>query len=220
MKIRDGCKRRALLLLTGLGALFCLLVEFAVLLVQISPLPLIVTASRPLSRAAAVLVLGASITSSNTPSDALQDRLLTAESLYRSGYTDWILVTGDGGAYRSNETAVMKTVLERDDIPSDSIAVDPEGFRTYESCKRAAERFHLKKAIIITQRFHLARALFLCRSFGIEVQGVIADQQRYRNRWMFALRELGASVKAVMDVYLYAPESPVDLPQKPLEEAV
>lgn len=164
--------------------------------------------------ATTALVLGASITSPSTPSDALRDRLLTAESLYRTGYVKQVFVTGDGGAYRSNETTVMKSVLEHDGIPPYAIVVDPEGFRTYESCKRAVERFHIKKAIVITQRFHLARSLFLCRSFGMEVRGVIADQQRYRNRWVFALRELGASVKAVIDVYLHPPKPPVNLPPR------
>jgi vancomycin permeability regulator SanA len=156
-------------------------------------------------------VLGASVKTATEPSDTLLDRLKTTIELYQSGQVRQILLTGDGGAFRSNEIKVMKQALLAAGVPDWVISTDEEGFRTYESCKRAHEVFGITKAIVITQRFHLARSLFLCHSFGIDAIGIIADKQTYRRRGLFALRELGASVKAAIDVFLFSPEPPVEV---------
>ncbi len=187
-----------------------LLIEFAVLVIQIVPLSQIAFQGViPPHRVA--IVLGASVKTPTEPSDALDDRLKTAIELYQAGQIQQILLTGDGGAFRSNEIKVMKQVLLTAGIPDRAVSTDEEGFRTYESCKRAHEIFGITTAMVITQRFHLARSLFLCDSFGIEAIGVIADKQPYRRRGFFALRELGASVKAIIDVFLLAPKPPVEV---------
>ena len=51
----------------------------------------------------AVVVLGASVKPDGTPSDILQDRLETAVSLYRSGATGAIIVSGDNRTSHYNE---------------------------------------------------------------------------------------------------------------------
>ena len=191
------------------SAISFLVVELAVFLIQITPLPFFrMSATLPSSQTA--IVLGASIKTPTEPSDALEDRLLTALDLYRTGHIRQILLTGDGGAYRSNEIVVMKQFLVDRQVPEHVLYVDPEGFRTYESCKRAREVYGISSAVIITQRFHLARSVFLCRTFGIDVVGISADRQRYRKRFFFALRELGASVKAVIDLEIRIPTPPVE----------
>lgn len=195
----------------ALLAAFFLFIEFAILIVQITPLPWMVWSWRSTPVAPVAIVLGASVKTPTQPSDALKDRLETAYDLYRSGRVQRILLTGDGGAFRSDEISVMRAFLQAKGLDTRDILVDTEGFRTYESCKRAKELFRIKRAVIITQRFHLARALFLCRYFDIDVSGLAADRERYRKRWLFALRELGASVKAVLDVYIHTPKPPVEV---------
>lgn len=155
------------------------------------------------------IILGASINKDGTPSDALMDRLKTGATLYRYGLVQDILVTGDDGGFHSNEVEAMKKALIALEVPEKHIYVDPHGYRTYESCKRAIQTFHVTQAIIVTQRFHLPRALFLCNELGIQSFGVSADLQKYQKQNYFEFREFFATIKAFIDVYLLEPKSPV-----------
>src|SRR3989344_3009008 len=53
------------------------------------------------------IVLGASVKPDGTPSDALQDRILTAVDLYKSGKVGELFMTGDDGAFHADEVAIM-----------------------------------------------------------------------------------------------------------------
>lgn len=160
-------------------------------------------------KADAIMVLGASVKSDGTPSDALRDRLLTGVELYRANKAPVILITGDDGGFRANEITVMKRFLIEQDIPSSTVRIDGEGYRTYESCKRAAEQ-GIHTMIVVTQRFHLARALYLCNKLGVDAYGAIADKQQYSRIVYFWTRDLLSSVKAWWDIHVIAPASPVD----------
>lgn len=155
------------------------------------------------------IILGASVIGEDTPSDALRDRLLVGLELYRRGTVEKLLVTGDDGGNRSNEVVVMKNFLLNQGVPEEAILVDPRGYRTYESCKRAISVFHVTRAIVITQRFHLARALYLCNQLGVESVGVTADLQLYRRIVFFWVRDLTASAKAWWDIHIAPPDPPV-----------
>lgn len=155
------------------------------------------------------IILGAGVNKDGTPSDALMDRLKTGATLYRYGLAENLLVSGDDGAYHSKETEVMRKTLIDLGVPADHVFVDPHGYRTYESCKRAIQTYHLPEAIIVTQRFHLPRALFLCSELGIETIGVSADLQTYKKQTYFEFREFFASIKAFADIYILEPKPPV-----------
>jgi SanA protein len=193
---------------TRIVGLLGLAVGFSILRVQTAELGAIAS-QKDIRNAPYAIVLGASVKEDGTASDALLDRLKTGVELYQAGKVSKILLTGDGGAFRSNETDTMKRVTLEAGVTSTDVLVDGEGFRTYESCKRAAQEFGIKQAIVVTQRFHLGRALYLCRRLGIDVQGVSADKQSYVRIVYFTIREMGASAKAWWDVNILAPESPV-----------
>lgn len=158
------------------------------------------------------IVLGASINKDGTPSDALMDRLKTGADLYRYGLVQSILVTGDDGKFHSDEVSVMKKTMITLGVPEKLVYTDPHGYRTYESCKRAIQVYHVSNAIIVTQRFHLPRALFLCNELGLESTGVSADLQKYQKANYFAFREFFASIKAFIDIFILNPASPVKVP--------
>jgi vancomycin permeability regulator SanA len=154
------------------------------------------------------MVLGASIKSDGTPSDALADRLQTALELYRQGKAKTILLTGDDGAYHTDELAVMRPYLISLGVAAGDIKEDGHGYRTYESCKNAAAA-GIKKLTIVTQRFHLGRALYLCNRMGIDTFGVAADKRGYRDIVYFWIRDLAASLKAWWDLNIWPPQPPV-----------
>lgn len=168
------------------------------------------SAERRLPHAEAIIILGASVKADKTPSDALRDRLLTGIELYKKGYGSRVLVTGDRGDYHgSNEVEVMEKFLLEHGVPSRDIVVDGQGYRTYESCKRAKTEKGIQDAIVVTQRFHMARALYLCNALGVSSIGVTADRTSYVRIVYFWGRDLLSSVKAWWDINVVPPESPV-----------
>lgn len=155
------------------------------------------------------IVLGAAVKPDGTPSDALMDRILTGADLYHASTVDALLMTGDDGAFHVDEIKSMVAAAREAGVPEHAIMTDGHGYRTYESCKRAAQELKLDSALVVTQRFHLGRALYLCNSFGMDAHGVIADRQYYvRNNW-FWWRDLLSSAKAFWDVRVMAPKPPV-----------
>ena len=146
------------------------------------------------------IVLGASVNGNGTPSDALRDRLLVGEDLYRKKKVEKILLTGDDGGFHQDEITVMHKFLTDRGVPETAILIDGQGYRTYESCRRAKSELHVDKAIVVTQRFHMARALYLCNALGVESIGVTSDLQAYQKSWFFWLRDLAASLKAFWEI--------------------
>lgn len=197
--------RRATVFLLTIGILFALSV-----FIQVQRVPHNTIASlATVEDAPTALVLGASVKRDGTPSDALHDRLEIGAQLYREGIVKQVLVTGDDGGFHLDEVATMKRVLMEKGVAEWSILVDPHGYRTYESCKRAVAVFEVKHAIIVTQRFHLARALYLCSHLGMSVQGVSADLQTYERIVFFTVRDFVSSFKAWWDINIQSPQPPV-----------
>ncbi|MDO8618240.1 MAG: ElyC/SanA/YdcF family protein [Candidatus Uhrbacteria bacterium] len=156
------------------------------------------------------LVLGASIKGKGVPSEALQDRLDTGIWLYKTRSAGRILITGDDGRHEVDEISTMKQYLFANNIPESDLLADGEGYRTYESCKRARQvATSTKTFVVVTQRFHLGRALYLCNKMGVDAFGSVADRQSYRRIKYFWIRDMFASVKAWWDINIDAPKSPV-----------
>ena len=127
-----------------------------------------------IQKADAILVLGAGVRKDQTPSHMLEDRLLTALSLYESGVSDKIIVSGDHGQVQYDEVGVMKDYLIEKGIPSENIFMDHAGFSTYDSLCRAKSIFGADSLVVVTQKYHSYRALMIGRHFDIGVKGVYA----------------------------------------------
>ncbi len=147
------------------------------------------------SDADCILVLGAGVWANNRPSFMLEDRLLTGISLYETGASERILMSGDHGTKEYDEVNVMKLFAVERGVPSEHIFMDHAGFSTYESLYRARDVFKTKKMIIVTQKYHLYRALYIAKSLGIEAIGVSADLREYKNQGYRDAREIFARVK-------------------------
>ena len=156
-----------------------------------------------------IMILGASLKSDGTPSDALEDRLIRGKELFVQQKAPKILVTGDDGENHSDEVSVMKQYLVDQGIPDAAIQTDEHGYRTYESCKRAKEEFGYDQAILVTQRFHLLRALYICNSLGVHSNGVTSDLRDYKSITQLTIRDWLASFKAWFDINIWRPKPPV-----------
>ena len=148
------------------------------------------------------LVLGAEVYADDQPSPFLAARLEIARKLYADGKVKAILVSGDHRQWAYNEPGAMFMWLVAHGVPNQKIALDHAGFDTYDSCARANKIFGVTKAIVVTQTYHIDRAVALCRSLGVEADGVADDSVRiYRRPWFNSVvRERGAVVKALVDV--------------------
>jgi vancomycin permeability regulator SanA len=163
-----------------------------------------------------VLVLGAELAPGGTqPKPVLAGRLDTAARLVREGRAEVILVSGDGGGVSGDETAAMRGYLTGRGIEPGRVVADPHGLDTYDSCWRARHVYGIERALVVTQSYHLARAVALCRSVGVDADGVRAACDDCRSFTLFrnGVRDYVAASKAALDAARHrraAVESPPD----------
>jgi vancomycin permeability regulator SanA len=148
------------------------------------------------------LVLGAEVYADGEPSRFLRARLDVAATLYRRGLVHRVLASGDGQSPFYDETSGMRDYLLRAGVEASDLLVDPAGFDTYDSCRRARDEFGLRRLVVVSQSYHLPRALLICRALGIDAWGVGDESVRAGSRtWAHGeRRELAANLKAVWDV--------------------
>ena len=154
------------------------------------------------ARAPVAIVLGAAVHADGQPSPWLAHRLDAAADLYTSGRVEAILVSGDNRRAGYDEPTVMRSYLASRGIPEQAIAVDYAGFDTYDTCVRARRIFGIERALLVTQDFHEPRAVAICRSVGVDADGV-GDSRARNDRigWTVSwMRERAAAIKAVVDV--------------------
>ncbi len=147
------------------------------------------------------IVFGAGLRRDGKPTLVLADRVAAAAALYRQGSVQSLLLSGSTRGQSYDEAEAMRALAVNLGVAPADILLDKQGTRTLETCLRASRAFGIRSALLVTQRFHLPRALVLCEALGIEADGVQADLSRYstRSRWFWELRELPASLVAVVD---------------------
>ena len=140
------------------------------------------------------LVLGAAAYGDRL-SDILRDRVDTAIELYDAEKVSALVMSGAPG-----EVEAMKKYALENDIPEEAITEDVTGLNTMASVKNVGELN--RSVIIVTQRYHLPRALFIANAEGIDAVGMTADRHEYVKIQEFKTRELLATSKAILDVFI------------------
>lgn len=136
----------------------------------------------------------------------LADRVAVGVALYRTGKVRKLLLSGDNRQRSYDEPRAMRRLALEAGVPAADLVLDYAGRRTYDSCARARSIFQLDDAVLVTQQFHLPRALYLCAGLGLpRVVGVAADRRAYGARSWNELREVLASVRALLDLHLRRP---------------
>ena len=147
-----------------------------------------------------ILVLGAGVRPNGSPSNMLEDRLLTALRLYESGICEKILVSGDHGTEYYDEVNVMKSYLVEKGVPSENVYMDHAGFSTYDSIYRAKEIFGVRCPLIVTQEYHSFRSLMIANHLDLDPVAVAApilsgSVKVYPKQTWYSFRETMARVK-------------------------
>ena len=166
---------------------------------------LLATSDWPRPRVA--IVFGASVYSSGELSPTLEERVEKAIELYRTQRVDRILVSGDNRHPSYNEPRAMQEYLVSHAVAPRDVIVDYAGRSTYDTCLRARDIFGLQKAVLVTQRYHLPRALYLANELGLDAYGVVTDGDRVPTFGYASIRELGAEVKAFLNLHLLPPDT-------------
>jgi len=124
-------------------------------------------------------------------------------------------MSGDNRFIDYNEPGAMREYALSLGVPDSAIVLDYAGRRTYDTCYRAHAIFGIQKAILVTQSFHLPRALYTCNALGLNAIGIPSDQRIYRlgSQIYWNLRELPATLTALMDVHLTHPQPVLGEPE-------
>lgn len=188
----------------GLTALFAAATNAAVLLTRTE-------VADNLPPRAVALVFAAGMKTDDGMSDLQAERVKRAVELYREGKAQILVMTGDDGRFRVDEVSSMRQYALSNGVPTSSVFVDPHGYRTYESCRRAREVYGFREALAVSQAFHLPRIAYLCRHFGVDIVGVPAPLRvSFPMRMKTYLREIGARAKAWVDINFWHPRPPVE----------
>jgi len=140
------------------------------------------------------LVLGAAAYPSYL-SDILVDRMETAIELYENEKVQKLILSGAPNEVEGMVEYALERGVEENDIIEDS-----EGLNTLASIRNTSD---ISELIIVTQAFHLPRALFIARHLGIDAIGVASDRRTYAKIFEFKKREILATSKAMLDLFVF-----------------
>lgn len=129
----------------------------------------------------AIVVLGAGVRTDGSCSDALRDRVVTACSLYREGYTQRLIFTGGQGAGPVHETAAMTDLAVSRGVPREAILCDNEGVNTQASVDNTIPILHglgarPTRVLVVSHFYHLPRVKMAYQRAGWDIRTVPAKE--------------------------------------------
>ncbi len=182
----------------GLGMAFVLLLSLpfaSSIIIKTQTIEAIYENMEDIPQKELALVLGAAAYG-NRLSDVLQDRVDTAIELYEAEKVSILVMSG-----AENETNAMRNYAVNKGVEVNNIIEDQFGLNTLASITNISELN--RSVIIVTQKYHLPRALFIASQMDIDAVGMIADKREYAKILEFKQRELIATTKAILDIFVF-----------------
>lgn len=144
----------------------------------------------------AILVLGAGVTRTGSPSSALIARVKHAVMLYREGYAPLIVLTGGARDARPTEADVAYRIARRMGVPAEAIIVEATSQTTTQNIVTVAPSLRerdVRSVIVVTSPFHAMRSRIIVHGEGFTVYMSPAPQdpaeRRPQHRVYYILRE-------------------------------
>lgn len=156
----------------------------------------------PPNDVALVLGTGKLLRGSGRVNPHFRKRTEAAAALYHAGKVKHLLLSGDNHIASYDEPTDMAEALMALNVPPAAMTLDYAGFRTLDSVVRARKVFGQSQVTIVTDDFHTARAVFLARHAGLDAVAFSSAKVSTRFSARTRVREVGARVKAVLDVYV------------------
>ncbi len=136
-----------------------------------------------------------------------QNRIKAAAELIKAGRVQKLLVSGYRDSQYYDETRDMIKGLTEMGVSKDNIIADDQGARTLDSLTRAKAVFGIEDVVIISDDFHVNRALFIADHVGVNAVALKSATVDRMDSRRVRIREFFARVKAVIDLYVFRPES-------------
>lgn len=128
-------------------------------------------------------------------------RVDAAETLYKAGKVDVILISSSyESKYNDNPKDFKKALIERG-IPEQKLFLDYNGIRTLSSVVSLHQVYQVKNVTFISQKFHNERAIYLAEHFGINAIGFNAQDVTNVLGFKTQTREYFARVKVFLDFF-------------------
>lgn len=159
-------------------------------------------AALPQNDVALVLGTGKLLRGSGRINPHFRKRIEAAAELYHAGKVKHLLLSGDNHIAGYDEPTDMAEALLALDVPPSAMTLDYAGFRTLDSVVRAKKVFGQSQVTIVTDDFHAARSVFLARHEGLDAVAYCSAKVSTRFSARSRVREVGARVKAALDVYV------------------
>jgi SanA protein len=156
----------------------------------------------PQNDVALVLGTGKLLRGSGRVNPHFRKRTEAAAALYHAGKVKHLLLSGDNHVAGYDEPTDMAEALMALGVPPSAMTLDYAGFRTLDSVMRARKVFWQSHITIVTDDFHTARAVFLARHAGLDAVTFSSAKVSTRFSARTRVREVGARVKAALDVYV------------------
>lgn len=118
----------------------------------------------------AIVVFGARVYADGRPSPALEDRVVTAVSLYRAGLAPRLIVSGGAGDGATHETVAMRDLAVSMGVPARAIVRDPEGNDTRSTVRTCAALCRTEgwcRLLAVSHGYHLARVKMTFERAGV-----------------------------------------------------
>ena len=156
----------------------------------------------PQNDVALVLGTGKLLRGSGKINPHFRKRVEAAAALYHAGKVKHLLLSGDNHIAGYDEPTDMAEALMALNVPPSAMTLDYAGFRTLDSVVRARKVFGQSQVTIVTDDFHAARAVFLARHEGLDAVAFCSVKVSTLFSARTRVREVGARVKAALDVYV------------------
>lgn len=159
-----------------LGQLTGLTISLLFLFTAFTPLPNVLAGrlivSSRIEAAEAIVVLGAGIINSRTPSPASLGRTIHAVQLYRQRLAPTIIFSGGSAGQAAAESAVMASLAVELGVPTYAIWAEAESNDTWTEATevaRLAQPRGIKRILLVTDLFHMRRASAAFERVGFQV---------------------------------------------------
>ena len=156
----------------------------------------------PQNDVALVLGTGKLLRGSGKINPHFRKRIEAAAALYHAGKVKHLLLSGDNHIAGYDEPTDMAEALMTLDVPPSAMTLDYAGFRTFDSVVRARKIFGQSRVTIVTDDFHAARSVFLAQHEGLDAVAFCSAKVSTRFSARTRVREVGARVKAALDIYV------------------
>lgn len=112
-----------------------------------------------------------------------------------------IIISGISDGNHYDEANDLKKELLAKGVKDSLIILDSESKDTYASLKMFNRKYLYEPVIIVSQKAHLCRALWMANQMNINAVGYTAEGWPKREPKWFLIREMGARVKATLELY-------------------